>query len=299
MVPVRRYARHWITYVVCGGMGLILTSGLALAGQSDQSKVNPHQERTDGHQNPPPPITPGTGQPSTKVQQNGCDRRQASEQSEHCFEWESAEAAQKQASVAEQSLLSERVGIVFVVFTFIATACAAIATACAAYSAKRATDLATRALTDLERPHLFIEISPMIPVQMELNTPYPKVEFSFANFGRFPADITRCSVDTYNSDSSIKPEIGPNRDFLCFVVGVGQTWSKLQVFFPNDKVGCRYLADSNENNDCFIPVRGEFTTFCRIQACYRGASDTIHVSDVTWKWDHVPTRWVLVQKERT
>ena len=198
MVPVRRHARHWRTYLTCGGLVLgICYSGQALGQQqsSQNGEANANHSQSEPHLPLPPIIEPTY---SGLIDQSACQPSQDSHQADFCVAWRTAVATEKQAFWAIWGCLVGIAGIGFVVRTLHYTRVAAEAARVSAQAAERAIQESAKALAHAQdvadrdfRPWLTVnaKLTSQIGTQYSLEKGEITffIEFSCVNVGKVAA----------------------------------------------------------------------------------------------------------------
>ena len=210
VVPARRDSRHWRAYLTLGGLILgLLAFTISPLSERAQAQNKDAAQGASNQPNPPAAASASANQVSSVVQQNSCDRSQADKQSDHCFEWESVEASEQQARWARYSFYAGLAGIVLVVLTFIATAIAAWASHRSANAARDSADVARLALTNLERPFVYVEIRKEeagVEFGYKGFITWGATQLRFVNCGRSPAIFTRMHVEPTAKEVGIPPD---------------------------------------------------------------------------------------------
>jgi hypothetical protein len=156
-------------------------------------------------------------------------------------------------------------------------------------AAEKAARTAERALLELERPHIFVDITPSIVV---LNEPAPDssyVRFRIANYGRMPAEIIQCYADA--TQIGLEPQIGIFRDDLNLIVGPNEKTPDHDIDIWSS-VECRFWINIQNGESHATPIEGDdFETFFRIDILYNGIGPTVYKSVFCWIWDHGVGRW--------
>ncbi|WP_428396290.1 hypothetical protein [Lichenicoccus sp.] len=145
MVPVRRHARHWRSYLAGGGLVLALWFSTALAEQKTSAQSHKKAQYAPSEQKLPPP---GRALPSYSglIDQSACQPSKDSHQEELCIEWRSASATEAQAFWAQLTFWIGVVGTFFVLRTLHYTRVAAKAAQDSVLSAERSIAQSNKAL---------------------------------------------------------------------------------------------------------------------------------------------------------
>jgi hypothetical protein len=155
----------------------------------------------------------------------------------------------------------------------------------------RSTRVAERALTEIERPWLFVHLE---RGGFADNVPgferSAYVVFDIANYGKAPAVITKCSVGT---GANIAPET-LLRDDLRHVIPPDGKKNARQTF-PADVQYARFTDLYDISQTFMMPtVEENESLFFYIQIEYSGVSpDSFYQTDCCWLWSELDGLWVL------
>ncbi len=161
---------------------------------------------------------------------------------------------------------------------------------------RRGAIIAERALTELERPWVFVELWPAMAFGPDPggNEDIGSVVFSIANHGRGPAIITECRAGV--SQIGFIPQGDTLRDEFHGVIGPGEKREGCTVLFP---YGCKYTEAIPEIGIPDMPASDDsYSTLFQINLGYTGIGTKMYVSAFCWIWDHGVGRWVRFNGDR-
>ena len=241
---------------------------------------------------PTPPPYPGAGVREPLVYPNPCTEAANEKKEDSCSEFRAANAAESQALWAWWTFIVGIAGAAGVVGTLIYSAITA-------GDAWKTATLAEQALTDIERPHLFVAVTPQPVVEkMGLGIPFPFVEFSMSNFGRTPAEIIKLyaspSVDVKLRGRPPPFETGHR------VVGQSRTLGRNRISLGG--IPIKHESDDRGFPDLSQPIlaaEAPLHTYFRVDIEYKGIGPTIYESEFAWRWDDNDVLWALVHSRRT
>lgn len=184
---------------------------------------------------------------------------------------------------------------------------ATIAIAAFTYTVKKSTDklwsatqrsatIAERALTELERPWIFIELVPELRGNQDDEFEEPYAVFDIANHGRGPAIIEEFYGEVTSAE--LRPDSPLLRDEFHGIVGPGKEVEKCKIYCPR---GFKYeLAVNPVDNTQFPipkPINDGWEVFLRMLIHYLDIGGGAHISAFCWRYDHGVCRWVKFEEE--
>lgn len=159
------------------------------------------------------------------------------------------------------------------------------------YVAELSAKTAERALTELERPLVFVSLKPGIfgsPNLISRNFEV-YVSFDFANYGRFPAIIKECRIGI--SIDATRPSIPPIRDQWHGTIGPNRVWEDCKEWFPLS--GHKFKTIIANDFEWSLPQikLDEETLFFYVIISYTGVGTAIYDSVFCWRFDYSESRW--------
>lgn len=148
MVPIRRYASNWRTYVACGGLVLALL--ITCEAQRGAYAQNPGQAQT----NSPESGSPASLGRSTLDYKRTCSKTQSETDANLCIGRESLKAYKKQAYWAEATFFIGAFGTGAILATLVYTARAVRASERSAEAAINSVEVAKHATASINRAYI-------------------------------------------------------------------------------------------------------------------------------------------------
>lgn len=169
---------------------------------------------------------------------------------------------------------------------------AADAAAAGAKAAQSSADTAARALAELERPHLFVELKDGI-IDTTYDEMYPDgaIEFDIPNYGRVPASVDGCYVGI--TQIGIFPKSGILCDEFHGIIGPGAKKERCRVHIPYNASLDTVVTQNSDEPPYMVPSKNSsYETIILIEIFYMGIGIEKYFSRFCWLWDHGVGRWV-------
>src|SRR5208282_6034361 len=161
----------------------------------------------------------------------------------------------------------------------------------AANAAKSQAKIAERALTELERPWVFVESSLDLHGSPDDDFEEPYALFDITNHGRGPAIIEEFHGEIASAE--LRPNSPMLRDEFHGIVGPGKAMEKCKIHCP---IGFGYDLAVSPIDDTQSPIpkpaQDGWEVFLRILIRYSDIAGGAHVSAFCWRYDHGVIRWV-------
>lgn len=173
---------------------------------------------------------------------------------------------------------------------------AADAGAVAANAATKQAEAAERALTELERPWIFVDLSRDLHGSPDNEFQDPYALFDIVNHGRGPAIIDEFHGEI--SSDELRPGSPLLRDEFHGIIGPGKAMEKCEIECPR---GFKYDLTVSLVDDTQSPIpkpaQEGWEVFLRIVIHYHDIARGMHVSGFCWRYDHGVLRWVKFEEQ--
>jgi hypothetical protein len=164
----------------------------------------------------------------------------------------------------------------------------------AAEAAEESTSISRTAFTQLQRPWIFVELSPQLGGSSE-DELEPYAVFDIVNHGRMPALIEECHGEI--SQAELGPEHPILRDEFTGILGPGKAMERSEIYCP---VGFKYgvIVDISGGVSAVYPepTIADWSTFLYIVFRYRGVNDGEYTSSFCWRYDTGMHRWAKFEE---
>jgi hypothetical protein len=145
--------------------------------------------------------------------------------------------------------------------------------------------LTQRTLAELERPWLFVDLSPWI-LSASAQTRLPHVLFTVVNHGRAPGIVHLMQA---NFSTGLRPGVGLREydDFSGTAFGAGREWKDCVAIADEE-----FRGRLQERGQHMIPGFEDESLFFTVQIEYTDAPGNPHTSRFGWRFDLAKERWV-------
>jgi hypothetical protein len=160
----------------------------------------------------------------------------------------------------------------------------------------RSAAISERALGELERPWIFVELSKDLLGNPDDDIEGPYALFDITNHGRGPAIIEEFHGEISSND--LRPVAPMLRDEFHGIIGPGKAMERCKIYCP---AGFTYDAsvDPAYGTSFPVPLPAEkgWEVFLRILIHYLDIAGSGHDSAFCWRYDRGVCRWVKFEEE--
>ncbi len=165
------------------------------------------------------------------------------------------------------------------------------------YLTQKSVGISERTLTELERPWIFIDLSPTLHGNPDDEFEAPYALFDIVNHGRGPAIIQEFHGEV--SSAELHPNAPLLRDEFHETIGPGRSMEKCKIHCP---LGFTYdvavdLAYYDRSAPAPKAAQDGWEVFFQIVIRYLDIASAKHVSAYCWRYDSGVSRWVKFEEK--